>query len=251
MRMPDLNPLPTGLRAQWGARRIGVSQIANTGKIAFKWGAQASESELEAGFLKILAFDPEVADVKTQPVTLYWKDRSGVSRRYTPDAFVQYRRQVEDPSLGKGYIVEVKPAAVYEKYKEDLEVAYDVARTWASRGGYEFHVVTEQSITPGRVWNSQFLMRYASPELMLNTEEARQRSRRVRSCMDSLEVATPDSLLVAVSSDNREWPYLLPQIWHLVATREFLVDLDQQLGMGSLITVRRQRDRRGPTWSIK
>jgi len=223
------------IRVAWSERKIRPSSVTNTGKISFKWGAQASESELEAGFLKLLAFDPDIANVRSQPFTLYWPDGKGGERKYTPDVLLQYRAQLNNPSALKGHVREVKPSHIYEKHRDEFEKKFEIARIWCKAEGYDFGVITELSYSTAHVWNAQFLMRYGDDKLMCSTAEAKARSAKLLRAVAELGKTTPTEVLTAISSDPREWAHLLPQLWHLVCKRAIRADFKVRLAMGSAI----------------
>lgn len=80
------------------------------------------ESALECSLLSALAPHPDLVKVISQPVTVFYTE-NGVSRRYTPDFLVEFRRLNTTLSrLGFGLrtMVEVKPLQVALSGSEGL-----------------------------------------------------------------------------------------------------------------------------------
>lgn len=80
------------------------------------------ESALECSLLSALAPNPDLVRVISQPVTMFYTE-DGVSRRYTPDFLVEFRRLTTTLSrLGFGLrtMVEVKPLQLALREPEEL-----------------------------------------------------------------------------------------------------------------------------------
>ena len=231
MKMPDI----AEIRAVALERKIGPSASANTAKIVTKGRAQVTESGLESQFLVLKSFDLDVLRVQMQPVTLHWPDGKGGERKYTPDALVEYRSGAENPSLRNTELIEIKPAAIYLKNREELDEKFAVARIWAKHKGLNFLMVTENDIPPIQAWNIQFLTRYSNDKIMLASSDAQIRQKTLNELLRSVGETSPGELLVKATENSVERGHLLPLLWNLIYKRVVNVDIAAPLNMASRI----------------
>jgi hypothetical protein len=147
-----------------GVRKVKISRRKLVGKFAgFRGDHEVTdfESLLEMDYLYLLAFDPDVLAVKSQPIKVeYFLDNR--VRHYTPDFEVVRTGGVE--------IVEVKP----EKFalREDNVRMFAAVTPLIEKDGARFVILTEKTIRQQpRLANIKRLARYSrtpvSPELQL------------------------------------------------------------------------------------
>lgn len=194
---------------------------------------RAHESTLERDLLFLLEFDLNVATYEEQPVLVKYEDASGLTRTYTPDVLVTYRKDVEPAKSMPPMLCEVK-------YRKDLfanwkflKPKFKAARRFASERGWRFRILTEQEIRTPLLENARFLLRYQ--KLDMDWDKAQVLLLMIR----ELREATPESLLLACSADAMERARLLPMLWHLVAIGTLGCDLNRKLTMHS------------PVWTMK
>lgn len=206
-------------------RKIGPSRIANTGRVVGVDGFVAVESYLEASYLLLLSFDPDVERFKTQPVTLRWLNEEGQPRQYTPDVLVSYRSRPTE-------LVEVKHSKLLWRDRDVLKPKFRRAYQWGHEQGFRFRVVTEKKIPETLVKNLRFLDRYRRPGLKIDQSNVA----LIRRAVEQTSPTTPEMLLRALSNNAEQQGQLLPALWHLVATGHIKCDLNLPIGMASPIS---------------
>lgn len=207
------------------ARKIGPSRTANTGRVVGVDGFVAVESYLEASYLLLLSFDPDVERFQTQPVTLRWLNEEGQTRQYTPDVLVSYRSRPTE-------LVEVKHSKLLWRDREVLKPKFRRAYQWGHEQGFRFRVVTEKKIPETLVKNLRFLDRYRRPGLKIDQSNIA----LIRRAVEQTSPITPEVLLRALSNSSEQQGQLLPALWHLVATGYIKCDLLLPIGMASPIS---------------
>lgn len=210
------------------AREIGPSRIANTGYVAGSDGHVAIESYLEASFLYLLRFDPEVESFKTQALTIPWTDEDGKSRKYTPDILVHYKS-------GPPELIEVKHTALLSRDREVLEKKFSAAQAYTQDKGWVFRLVTEDDIPEMLVINYRFLDRYRKSGLLPDSGI----SDRILSVLPVGVTTTPKALLELLCASDDAKALYLPYLWQLVATGEIYCDLSARITMSSTIRLAR------------
>lgn len=191
----------------------------------------AFEGTLERDFYILLGWDPRVARVEGQPVTLTYQDARGVTRPYTPDTLVYYHPEPGATVAPAPRLFEVKPR---ERIREDwpaIKRKYKAARRFARLQGWTFGFVTEKEIRTPLLDNIKFLRRHrkqpvdpAARDLLLRTLQEQGSS-------------TPGAVLAAVSQDSNQRAVLISALWKLIATRVIACDLSKPLKMTSQISL--------------
>lgn len=189
-------------------------------------GSAHFESSLERDFFTILDFDNAVESFEVQPVKIQYLDNSNVSRTYTPDVLVEYRKPKK-----KGAMV-----ILYEvKYRTDLRTnwpdwkcKFRAAYAYAKRKGWTFKIVTDKEIRRPYLNNAKFLRKYDTPITDPRFET-------VFSIAIDLRQTTPNALLQALSADFSNQAECMHLIWQMIARRYLMADLTQPLSMDSRI----------------
>lgn len=199
-----------------------VTGVAASSKKAV--GDAQFESTLERDYLRILEFAPDVSSFEVQPVKIEWLEENGSPRSYTPDVLVKYDKETGQRPM----LCEVKYRADIKKYWTDLHPKFLRAIRLAKQKDWCFRLITEVEIRTQYLKNIQFLARFlriapdcAQTALVLDHANAGE--------------ITPAQLMSKISHDpwgQAEW---MPVMWHLIATRKILTNLDLPLTMDSKI----------------
>jgi hypothetical protein len=221
------------------ARIIRPSHYSVTGWVASHKNAtsQQSESTLEHDLLTILEFDPRVEKYGAQPITIRWIDKTGKSRRYTPDVMVKYSylAKRDDPSL-KTTLIEVKPQEVLSREWGKLRSRFAFATSWARAHDMRFKIMTDKKIRTPYLENARFLLRYR--HLPNNPSVSGHQQLLIRKTLFDLKEATPRDLLNRISESKAHQAELVPWIWQLINAELIGADLTQRLTMSSRIWTR-------------
>ncbi|NVM54053.1 MAG: DDE-type integrase/transposase/recombinase [Candidatus Helarchaeota archaeon] len=131
------------------ARKITPKEQGNRGLIPSNkviGGIMEYESCLERDFFLLCDHSPSVKTFQHQPVTIKYKDFKGKTRKYTPDAYVEFKN-------GKKGLYEVKYEDEVLNNSEKYEKRWDEAKKWANIRGVHFAVLTERDIRTPRQFN--------------------------------------------------------------------------------------------------
>lgn len=102
--------------------------------------------------MTLLEFDEDVMSYGIQPVQIdYIQDKK--KHRYTPDAVVYYKPELERRPL----IIEVKYEAELLEKQDLYQARLDAAHLYAAENGYTFRVITEKEISTDYLTNIKFL----------------------------------------------------------------------------------------------
>ena len=186
-----------------------------------------AESSLERDFLITLDFDLNVKYFEEQPLTLKFEDKDGDARSYTPDCYVEYRKDISPADKMKPLLCEVK-------YRSDLfadwhllKPKFKAARAFARQQGWEFRIFTEVEIRRPYLENAKFLRPFRKYET--NWEHYK----ILTGLLNDLRVASPSQILLAYSEDRWKQAEILSSLWNLIAQRIIRTDLKEPLTMES------------------
>ena len=208
-------------------RKIGPNCRSITGRNGNS--GQQYESTLERDFLYLLDFDLNVDRYETQPLTIEYVGNDGRVHPYTPDVFVQYRRDIVPASSLPHLLVEIKYRDEYRGRFRELRQRFRAARLYAKERGWRFVVLTEREIRTPYLENARFLRPYRDvgfdPALEWTVLE------QVRTLCETSPTALVESL---ADSDWMRGVYLR-ELWRLVAVGRVGTDLTLRLSMDSRI----------------
>ncbi|MGP4965196.1 MULTISPECIES: TnsA endonuclease N-terminal domain-containing protein [Psychrobacter] len=208
-------------------RVIGTNRRSLTGQVSFLRGSTCNfESSLERDFLMILDFDPLVATVCEQPLTLKYQDDDRKRRQYTPDMLVTYSD-------------EAAPILYEVKYREDLrenwhimKPKFQAAIRYCKQQGWGFRIVTEREIRgTGLLNNARFLRAYR--DLAEDSATATHLARTLA----VLGETTPEILLTAAYANEEKRMCALCCLWQMIAIGRVHADLIRPLNMSSPIWI--------------
>lgn len=200
-------------------RRIPKNHLVVTGLHASARSADGSadfESTLEKEHMLLLDFDPRVERYEAQPVRI----EVGGGRYYTPDLLVTFWAG-PDGMRPPCELIEVKTQADLDRHADEYREKFQAAQAYAEQQGWLFIVRTEVDIRTPRLGAAKFLRGYRSitppvehVELLLVALRARGVPCPAREIVDSITSAADDRA------------HLYTALWHLVATRQIMLDMD-------------------------
>ena len=212
-------------------RKIPMNPRSLTGRVASaKTGIAVDfESSLERDFLTILEFDLDVERFEVQPVRIRYL---GAERRvhfYTPDVLIWYRKDILPAKKMRPQLCEVKYLKDLENNGHDFEAKFKAARRFSARRGWDFRVVTEETIRNPYLENARFLL----PHRRLQWDEPA--LALLLAGMRRLGRTTPQSLVESIYQDQWTQARLLPTLWKMIASDLIKADLSAKLTMASPI----------------
>lgn len=184
------------------------------------------ESTLERDMMELIRFDRRVRQFTPQPLTISYRDESGVSRTYTPDGLIQFELlNPHEPTI----LYEVKFRADFRKAWRTYMPKFRAAQAYCRQRGWVFRVYTEVEIRSAYLSNVRFLWPYVARKVDLAMKH------HVLNVLWDLGEADPDFLLHALCSDPTGRARLIPVLWHMLASGEIGCDLDSKLTMSTRI----------------
>ena len=229
-------PLMPRLVAGTPVRATGKTARGIRGNLDVHGKAVDYQSTLERDLLILLDFDPTVADVVEQPVTIpYRHPVTGRMTPYTPDVYVRHTGP-----RAREILYQVKYRTDLWEAFRDHKAAWKEARRVAREHGMTHRIVTDKEIRGAFLANATTLRRFMRLEADEDLEE------RLAATLAALGPSTPQTLLAAAfwHEDNRAMA--IPYMWRMVAHGRILVNLQAPLTMSSPITIEIGK---GYTWT--
>ena len=211
-------------------RKIPKNHLVVTGRHASSKsiGDADFESILEADHLILLDFDQSVRSYEVQPVHIAVRPKG---TNYVPDALSHFR-PAPCGTIRPSELIEVKPAALLKKHRDDYAPKFEAARAFAEERGWTFVIKTEREIRTPRLANLKFLRRYRS--LVVDPQDAAWVAAQIASFGGTASAAQLLSAeIVGVDTRLR----LLPVLWSLIITGQLSVDLNKPVTEDSPITL--------------
>lgn len=203
-------------------RKIGVTNRSVSGVVP---DIGSFESSLERDFMELTRFDPNIAEIIPQPMTIGYFDSQGAARHYTPDGLLTYQAQLEIPPI----LYEIKYRADFKDSWKQLIPKFRAAKNFSRNRGWAFKVFTEKEIRTPYLDNIKFLWPYK--QRTFDDEMLRY----ILSVMSDLQEADPALLSAALFSSRKNQATVIPIIWYLIAKLRIGCDLNQPLTMHSKI----------------
>lgn len=175
----------------------------------------------------LLDFDNGVESFEVQPVRI---PVTGVRNGYVPDVLVKYRRDPETGEIRRPLLAEVKHSDDLARNREKYAKKFEAAHAYAEERDWQFAVVDQTQIRTSRLANLKFLREYR------NIEPNELDIKNVLKQVGKLsKMASISSLLMAVCKQDDDRLQWLPVIWHMVLTKQLVVDLDKLMGNDTAI----------------
>lgn len=200
-------------------RRIPKNHLVVTGRHASARSADGSadfESTLEKEHMLLLDFDPRVERYEAQPVRI----EVGGGRHYTPDLLVTFWAD-PDGVRPPCELIEVKTQADLDKHADEYREKFRAARTYADQRGWLFIVRTEADIRRPRLGAAKFLRSYRSI-----TPSGEHVERLMTAIRTHGEPCPAREVVERIASADDDRGHLYTALWHLVATRQIMLDMD-------------------------
>lgn len=195
-----------------------------------------AESMLEQDFLTLLEWDPRVDRFGTQPVVIRWIDQQARKRRYTPDVLVRYHYlATSSDAFLRPTIYEVKPREVLRRDWHELRPRFRAAVGACRDAGLRFKIVTDLEIRTPLLQNVRFLLQFKTTRFSMPSDDEWAMMKALQRTLERMGVATPKSLLQAITSDPMHQAQHLPWLWYLVNSYTIRCDLHAPLNMASRI----------------
>lgn len=218
-------------------RRIGISARSVIGTMPD--GSQY-ESSLERDFMELVRFDKNIRHYTPQPLTIEYLDASGKQRRYTPDGFIEYRRDTWPAREMADVLCEIKYREDFRSQWRTLLPKFRAARNFCAERGWEFKVFTEREIRTPYLRNVRFLWPFVR-----NVRDDRYADLLLLQ-LDEVRESDPEALLCSMCRDKWRRAEILPNLWWLIANHQIGCDLTQPLTMKTRIwTLEGRRRARG------
>lgn len=202
-------------------RKIGPGQNSLRGKVQSKKNGTSHdfESALERDYLQLIEFDYSVSRYIEQPIEIIY-EIDGVTRHYTPDILVFYdgKRPAE--------LVEIKYRDKLKENWQEYKPKFKAAVAYAESKGWKFRIITEREIRSAYLENVKFLLPYRNTQ-QINPSDAG----ILLKVLQTLDVTTPQELIVASAKDKWKQAELLYCLWHLVSTNGVGIDLSNKITM--------------------
>ncbi len=220
-------------------RKIRANYVSVTGLVADDRSAKSTgyESSLERDFIKHLIFNQNVFKHEEQPLTIEYIDADGKQRRYTPDLFVSYRKDLAFTKHWRPLLAEVKYRSDLFKHWIELKPKFRAARAYAKQRGWDFAIMTERELRTPYLKNITFLLEFRKYPV----DEAA--GQLLLAAVADTGASTPVNLLRLISEDTARKAMLLSALWQLLATGHLAIDLEQRLTMTSPIWLRECNER--------
>lgn len=196
---------------------------------SLKKGSVQFESSLEEEFLYIVDFDSHVKTFHDQPVTISYKDKEGLERKYTPDFLVEYFDR-------KPVLFEVKYQEYLDRAGRDLEPAFNAAARFAKGKSWDFNVITDKEIRTEYCRNVRFLHRYQTQQFDLLVLD------KILTSLVRTGRTTPARLVKELSHDREDYPIYISAIWALVLKRKIACNLFNKIHMETEIWLAETED---------
>lgn len=210
-------------------RKIPKNYRSVTGWLAsLKTGRSvAYESTLERDLFCLCEFDLRVRSFEEQPVRIEYRDESGRTRTYTPDALVHFHPRKRGKQARRPLLLEVKYADEIASTWPELHSKVLAGRAYARERGWRFRLVSDRLLRTSYVRNAVFLLRFRS----YPSDHAREILLQDR--LRQLGLADAETLLAACYWHPLNRDELLPSLWKLVSEQKVGCDLTEPLTMTS------------------
>lgn len=195
----------------------GIFSSAKNGK------SLGYESLLERDLMILLEFDDAVEGFEEQPVKVPLVINGKNCKPYVPDILIHYR-PIASGETPRHVLAEVKHTDDLKKNKEKYAPKFAAAARYAEERDWEWRNFTEKDIRTDYLENLKFLREYHSSEpdvSLLN--QVLTRLQKMRGS-ESFEM-----LLKNLCSSETEELYMVPAIWHLLATKRIVANLNKPL----------------------
>lgn len=210
-----------------GVRRVPTNVRSLTGDVL----GHEFESSLERDALLLTHWNNDVDWYQTQPVTIEFKDINNVTRKYTPDLLVYFRKDCS--GIGgvsrRPWLCEIKYRSDLAQNWKELKSKFKAARSYANQNGWQFLILTERQIRTPYLKNVQFLWSYRFAEFHPH------HYRCLSETLHTLEETDARTLLEATYESSSLRDEALWTLWCMLARGWIGCDLSEPLSMSTRI----------------
>ncbi len=211
-------------------RSIPLGRRSVTGRLQSRFGKElAYESRLEKDALVLLQFDQWVTDLEVQPFEIR---ADGIARHYTPDILATWQSASHSPYGRARAIIEVKDRKTLRREAQTLEPRFNAIRRYCEGQDLPFVIMTEDHI--------RIPMWKAADDLLPYWYEALEPSvwlSIAATISDQGEAATVGSVTLGLMDAGMSVDVVKPAIYHFLARRRLLTDLDRPIDNDTPLTV--------------
>jgi len=214
-------------------RKIPKNYLSVTGTFSSAKNGKSLgyESLLERDLMILLEFDDSVEKFEEQPVKVPLVVNGKKLKPYVPDILIHYRTVSSGETL-RPVLGEVKHTEDLKKNKVKYAPKFAAASLYAEERGWDWRNFTEKDIRTDYLENLKFLREYhsAEPDVALLNEVISHLQKARGS--ESFE-----SLLKSLCSTESKELYMVPVIWHLLATKRIVANLKKPLDMKTKLSL--------------
>ncbi|MDD5299322.1 MAG: TnsA endonuclease N-terminal domain-containing protein [Gallionella sp.] len=217
-------------------RKIPKNYMSSTGVFSSQKNGRSlgCESLLERDLMILLEFDDTVERFEEQPVKISFRINGKSRRSYVPDILIHYlpspTGETPHPVLG-----EVKHTDHLKKHRAKYKPKFEAAARYAEEHGWEWRIFTQKEIRTPYLDNLKFLREYHSsdPDIALQHEV-------ISYLQNARSPVTVESLLNKLCSTDDRTLRISPAIWHLVATKCIVTNLQKPLGIKNKLSLSKE-----------
>ena len=220
-------------------RKIPKNYLVVTGGFASKKNGRlvGFESLLEKDYMILLEYDDSVEGFEEQPVKIPVTAPKKRKTKYVPDVLVCYR-QKSGPKQRKPLLVEIKSSRDLIKNKAKYAARFSAARKLAAEKGWIFKILDETDVRRPCLGFLKFLREYHCIDP--STQDVAKVIDGLKSLKGKARYCDLIDHLCAADDEKLE---RIPVIWHLVATKRILTDLNQPVSDQVLLELPRRGTR--------
>jgi hypothetical protein len=189
------------------------------------------ESLLERDLMILLEFDDTVERFEEQPIQVPLQVNGKKLKPYVPDILIHFKvtsaGETPRPTLG-----EVKHTSDLLKNKEKYAPKFLAASLYAEERGWNWHIFSEKEIRTPYLDNLKFLREYHSVE-----PDAAWLHEVINFLQKKRGVVLLEVMLQHLCTDEDRTLRIVPAIWHLIATKRIVADLQKPLDVKTKLSL--------------
>jgi hypothetical protein len=214
-------------------RKIPKNYLSVTGTFSSAKNGKSLgyESLLERDLMILLEFDDAVERFEEQPAKVPLVVNGKKLKPYVPDILIHYRC-VPSGETPRSVLGEVKHTDDLKKNKAKYAPKFEAASTFAEERGWDWRIFTDKDIRMPYLENLKFLREYhsAEPDVALLDEV-------IRHLQNNRSSVSLESLLQNLCPSEEMELYMVPAIWHLLATKRIVANLKKPLDMKTKLSL--------------
>lgn len=208
-------------------RNLAMSKITPLGKnvLANNNPEVYFESSLEADFMYLLEFNPDVKFYYERPLIIRYKEGRS-TKEYLPNFLVDYHN-------GNKELVELKFSSDLALNQRKYQNRFESAQNFCKENNLCFKILSETNIHTARLFNAKFLSYYQKSTIHINDVDVDYLILLVKRYK---KIAVKELLPIA-SKDEYRQAELLYVLWYAIAHYLIHYDEDQRLSMETTLSL--------------